>query len=55
MEVVSFTPLPFYPAFPHWEGGWMGPKVDLLTVEKRKISCPLLGFEPDSLLIRPAA
>jgi hypothetical protein len=33
---VSFTPVPLYPCT-HWIGGWMGPRVGLDHVEKRKI------------------
>jgi hypothetical protein len=41
--VVSFTPRPLYlpgerAPGTHWIGGWVGPKVGVDTVEKRKIS-----------------
>jgi hypothetical protein len=34
--VVSFPTLPLYPCT-HWRGGWVGPRVSLDPVEKRKI------------------
>jgi hypothetical protein len=37
--VVSFTPLPIYPAT-HWIGGWVGPRPDLDGVKKRKFLHP---------------
>jgi len=42
MWVVSFTPLPLYPAT-HWIGGWVGPRASLDAVGKEKNSSPV-GF-----------
>jgi hypothetical protein len=40
-SVVSFTPLPLYPGervpSTHWVGGWVGSRIYLNAVEKRKI------------------
>jgi hypothetical protein len=30
----------------HWIGGWVGPRVSLDAVEKRKISCPYWELNP---------
>jgi len=30
----------------HWMGGWMGPRVGMDMMEKRKIPSPPLGIEP---------
>jgi hypothetical protein len=53
--VVSFTPQPRYPGERapgnHWIGVWVGPRVDLDGVEKRKF-LTLLGLELRTLCLQ---
>jgi hypothetical protein len=48
--VISFTLLPLYPGkrcpSTHSIGGCVGPSAGLESVERRQISCPFLGIEP---------
>jgi hypothetical protein len=45
MGVVTFTLRPIYhkvlAAYTHWRGGWVGPRVDLDTTERRNFSWEL--------------
>jgi hypothetical protein len=49
-RIVSVTPRPLYPGErnpgTHWIGGWVGSKVGLDAVEKRKISYPCRESNP---------
>jgi hypothetical protein len=51
MDVVSFTPRPLYhrrkPPGTHWIGAWVGPRVGLDAVAKRKIPSPLRESNPN--------
>jgi hypothetical protein len=54
--VVRFTPRPLYPwgkrPGTNWIGGWVGPRVGLGAVEKRKICCPYRKLNPNSLSVQ---
>jgi hypothetical protein len=39
----------------HWIGGWVGPRVGLHTVVKRKITRPSRERNPDHLIVHPVA
>jgi hypothetical protein len=39
----------------HCIGGWVGPRVGLNVMEKRKISCPYREWNPDSSAVHPVA
>jgi hypothetical protein len=39
----------------YWIGGWVGHRVGLHAVEKRKISCPCRESNRDSSTVRPVA
>jgi hypothetical protein len=49
-RVVSFTIRPLHSdegaPSTHWLGGWVGSRASLDAMEKRKISCPMPGTEP---------
>jgi hypothetical protein len=59
--VISFTPQPLYPQgkspSTHWIGGWVGPRVVLEAVVKRKIPspAPLLESNPRTPIVQPVA
>jgi hypothetical protein len=49
MEVVSFTPLPFYAPVPNCVGGWVGATAGLDVAEEEKINFPLPRIRPQLL------
>jgi hypothetical protein len=57
--MVSFMPLLLYPwgnsLGTHYIVGWVGPRISLGIIEKKKISCFYQELNPDSLVIQPIA
>jgi hypothetical protein len=55
MEVVSFTPLPFYAPVPSCVGSWVGARAGLDVAEKEKISFHYQELNPNSLIFQPVS
>jgi hypothetical protein len=59
MGVVSFTPRPLYSqgraTGTHWIGGWVGSRVVLDAVVKRKIPSPHRESKPRTPIVHPVA